>query len=207
MKDIEQYNDMKLLIISGSTQESGQSLKVARYLEAYLKHSGIESSVVDAHALDLPLIGVQKDSSWHKRWQPVEEQMAAANGVVIVSPEYNGGPSPAILNIMLYVSDQLAHKPVLLVGVSAGRGGAYPLAALRQLGFKDPAYVVIPDGVIVSHVNKILNDHDFERDEDLQDSDKEVRRHLAEASNMLLAYARALKGMGQELKGLKQWMI
>ena len=200
MKDIEQYKNLKLLIISGSTQESGQSLKVACYLEAYLKHNGISSSVVDAHVLDLPLIGVQKDSAWHKRWQPVEERMAEADGVILVSPEYNGGPSPAILNIMLYVSDQLAHKPVLLVGVSAGRGGAYPLMALRQLGFKDPTYVVIPEGVIVSHVHKLLNDHDFERSESLESDDAEIRRRLSEASRMLLAYARALKGMGQLLK-------
>ena len=201
MEDIRKYKDLKLLVISGSTQESGQSLKVARWLETYLRKAGIGVSLVDAHALDLPLIGTQKDSSWHTRWKPVEEAMAEADGLVLVSPEYNGGPSPAILNIMLYVSDQLAHKPVLPIGVSAGRGGAYPISALRHLGPKDPAYVVIPDGVIVSHVNGVLNDHGSEPNENLEGGDAEVRRRLAEASKVLLAYARALKGMGKLLKG------
>ena len=194
MPNLSQYQDLSLVIVSGSTQPSGQSLKVARYIEAYLKHHRLTSLVVDSHALDLPLIGVQKDKAWHARWQPVEKRLAEADGVVLVSPEYNGGPSPALLNFMLYVSDQLAHKPVLPVGVSAGRGGAYPLLGLRQFGPKDPAYVVIPDGVIVSFVNDVLNDHDFEGGG--EPADAEVRRRLAEALTTLLAYAQALRGLG-----------
>ncbi len=203
MADIKQFQDLSLLIISGSTQAGGQSLKVARYLEAYLKHHQIENFLVDLHALKQPFVGLQQDDlSWPERWLPIEKQLSAVDGVVLVSPEYNGGPSPAILNFMLYVFDQLAHKPVLLVGVSAGRGGAYPLAALRQNGFKDPAYVVIPESVIVSRVTEVLNDHNFAGSGKavLDGADTEVRQHLAQALKMLLVYARALKGVNLLLK-------
>ena len=198
MINIGKYKDLSLLIVSGSTQSGGQSLKVARYLEAYLKHHQLESSVIDSHALDLPLIGTQKDKVWHDRWQPVEKRLAEVDGVVLVSPEYNGGPSPALLNFMLYVVDQLTHKPALLIGVSAGRGGTYPLTGLRQFGFKNPAYVVIPQSVIVSSVNNVLNDHNFESSK-LDPADAELRQRLAEALTALLAYARALRGLAASL--------
>ena len=186
---------LSLLIISGSTQKDGQSLKVAKYVRACLDQYAVESFLVDLHTLNLPFFGLhRKEASWRERWQAAQSNFERSQGVVLISPEYNGSLSPAVLNLMLYVDNSLAHKPVLTIGVSAGRGGAYPLAALRQNGFKDPAYVLIPQSVIVSHVNEVLNDRrSTGQDERFSEADNAIRQRIDESLNSLFAYAQALK--------------
>ena len=188
------------MIVSGSSQDSGQSLKVSRYLEAYLEDNLIKADVVDLYSLNLPLIGHQSTSNWHKRWQAVEKQLQTANGVILVSPEYNGGPSPALLNMMFYVQDQLRHKPALLVGVSSGRGGAAPILGLQQFGVKDTGYVIIPGSVIVSNVGSVLNDHSFSDEAELKEEDSRIRKRLAKSLLTLLAYAQSLEKINQALE-------
>lgn len=195
MSKFSKFSRQRLLIVSGSTQAEGQSLKVANYIGAYLKAQKIDNSVLDLHVSNLPFFGWhQQDPAWSETWSEISGSLKRADGIVLVSPEYNGGPSPAILNLMLYVNDELQHKPVLLVGVSAGRGGAYPTAALRQSGPKDPRYVVLPDNLIISRVQDVLNDHDFEK-EDLTPADREVRQSVSRNLLTLLNYARALGQM------------
>ena len=166
-------------------------MKVARHISGCLDEQQINHTVVDLFELNLPIFGTQGVADWQARLEAVLANFKKANGVVLISPEYNGGPSPAVLNLMLYVKNQLAHKPVLTVGVSAGRGGAYPLAALRQNGFKDTAYVIIPESVIVSHVHDVLNEVNGE----LTDTDRQLRTQLQQALSMLTAYAIALQDL------------
>lgn len=197
MADLQDNKNLFILVISGSSQENGQSLKVAKYFKLCLSKLGVENHLLDLFALDLPFFGQHlKDKSWQNRWQKEEPYFKKADGVVLVSPEYNGSASPAILNLMLYIDDPLAHKPVLPVGVSGGRGGAYPLANLRQNGYKDPAYTLIPGSVIVSHVDGVLNDHDSVGQSDrLTEAENDLRLNIDHNLQMLLVYAKALQGV------------
>ena len=185
-----------LLVISGSTQPKSQSLKVAQSIYNHLKSRQQPVELLDLHVLNLPFVGAPPaDKDWQSKCREAQEICRQSAGLVLISPEYNGGPSPAILNFMLYITDELKHKPVLLVGVSAGRGGAYPIAALRQNGCKDTGYVVLPESVIVSHVNSLLNDQSLEIKDSLSPADSEVRQSLAENLQLLGRYASALQDL------------
>ena len=188
--------NLPLLVLSGSTQPESQSLKVAQAVCGYLKSRGGAADLVDLHTLNLPFVGATPaDQNWRLKWQKTQKICQEAAGLVIISPEYNGGPSPAILNFMLYIKDELRHKPALLVGVSAGRGGAYPIAALRQNGCKDTGYVVLPESVIVSQVNACLNDRSLDLNEDLKPADLEVRQALRAQLHFLQRYAASLQAL------------
>ena len=51
--------------------------------------------------------------------------------MAVVSPEWNGMVPSMLTNFFLLCSNnELAHKPGLLVGVSSGTGGSYPVAEL-----------------------------------------------------------------------------
>lgn len=193
--------EANILIISGSSQKDGQSLKVAKYFSRVLEEMNVSSHVINLHELDLPLFGAHlKDKSWEARWQQEEAYLKQSNGVVLISPEYNGSASPALLNLMLYVGSDLSHKPVLPVGVSIGRGGAYPIANLRQNSYKDPAYVFIPESVIVSHVGGVLNDHDtVGSDESFSEEENRLREKIDKDLKMLLAYAERLVALGDSI--------
>ena len=196
---LEGFKDLALAIISGSSQSQGQSLKLGKYIQGFLKHNQVPSSVIDLHALALPTIGFKTDSKWLQRWKPASEKLRSCQGLVLISPEYNGGPSPAVLNALFYVTDELRHKPVLLIGVSSGRGGKAPILALRQFGMQDTGYVVLPDSLVVSNVAQVFNDHDFQLSQKLSKDDRQIRRRLALSLKALLIYSQALQGLQDKL--------
>ena len=180
-----------ILVVSGSTQPDGQSHKVTGHIAGRLRARGAAARTVNLHELNPPYFGHHRDPAWQERWRPVESDLPKVSGLVLVAPEYNGSASPALFSFMHYVGDHLAHKPVLPVGVSAGRGGAYPLANLRQNGFKDPGYVMVPADVIVSHVHRLFNGSGT--DESAAEEEREVRLRIDKALDVLLAYAAALE--------------
>ncbi|MYB40044.1 NAD(P)H-dependent oxidoreductase [Candidatus Saccharibacteria bacterium] len=185
-----------IMVVSGSTQKEGQSHKIAGYIGNCLKGRGASARVVNLHELNPPYFGHHQDPAWQARWRAVEEDLAKVDGLVLVSPEYNGSASPGLYSFMYYVGDHLAHKPVLPVGVSAGRGGAYPLANLRQNGFKDPGYVMVPADVIVSHVHRLFDDVAAAGPlAGVSEEEREVRLRIERALDVLLAYAAALAGL------------
>ena len=70
--------------------------------------------------------------------QTVADQIAAADAVLISTPEYNSGPSGVLKNALDWISrtegNPWAGKPVAVMSAAAGRaGGALAQAQLRSL--------------------------------------------------------------------------
>jgi NAD(P)H-dependent FMN reductase len=149
---------MKLTLISGSTRPGSQSLKVARYLDQRINTLFPEDEpyIVDLQSIRIPL---QPDDS-SPEWDYIKgEHIELADGYVIISPEWHGMAAPGIKNFFVHVGKTaLAHKPVLLVAVSSGRGGAYPIAELRMSSSKNTRAVYLPDHLIIRDVDNVLND-------------------------------------------------
>lgn len=194
---------MKIVIVSGSHQSTGQSLKVAQYCAARLEKLGVTASVVDLSEGKLPLWDNtvwKKDPKWNSTWGPISDQLAAADGVIVISPEYAGMASAAIKNFFLFATAPLlAHKPALLVGVSAGMGGSYPIAELRASSYKNCHVNFIPDHVIVRHANDVLNDSgDFKYatapGEGITGDDL-TRTRMQYSLELLIEYAKALRAV------------
>lgn len=184
---------MNFVVVSGSTQADSQSRKVGDYLSGKLERLGESSSVIDMHDLNLPMFGTDGDDGWKDRLGPAKDLLEAADGLVFVVPEWNGAAAPALLNLQLYIGHAIAHKPVMLVGVSAGRGGQYPLRDLRGSGYKNSKYVVIPESVVITDVNNMLND-----DGDSPEApDHYVKQRLLYALKVLVSYAEAMRGIRQ----------
>jgi NAD(P)H-dependent FMN reductase len=62
------------------------------------------------------------------------------------------------INFMNYCGvEDVAHKPALLVSVSSGRGGAFPINQMRQLGYKNNRIMYLPEHLIVRSVEKVMN--------------------------------------------------
>ena len=112
--------------------------------------------MVDLHRLALPLFGHQLSDQVAEDLKETRQKLQQAFGFVVVVPEWNGAAAPGWGNLVLYVGDDLAHKPVMLVGVSSGRGGAYPLLGLRSAGYKNSRYVVVPESLIVGHCGDVF---------------------------------------------------
>ncbi|HEY5604695.1 MAG TPA: NAD(P)H-dependent oxidoreductase [Gammaproteobacteria bacterium] len=185
---------MKLAIISGSHRKDAQSLKVAKVVKSYLD-SGIcdESWLFSLSGNPLPLWdqGVwDGDPQWKELLTPIRQQLASSDGFVVVTPEWHGQVPAGLKNFfLLFGKNELGHKPALIVSVSSGDGGAYPVAELRMSSYKNSRICYIPEQVIVRKVEKVLNDNSADNDER---SDTYYRERLPWALKILKEYALAL---------------
>ena len=66
--------------------------------------------------------------------------------------------TPHLKNLLLNCGAEMAHKPALLVSVSAGMGGSYPIAELRMSGNKNSHIWWLPDHLILRDVKSLFHD-------------------------------------------------
>lgn len=154
---------MKFAIISGSHRPVSQSGRVAAYLAARLStlNSAHEGYVLELGKTQLPLWeeGIRTgEARLLNAWLPVSRAIEMCDAAIVVSPEWGGMAPAALKNFFLYAADGcLYHKPGLLVGVSAARNGAYPIAELRASSYKNTHLHYISEQLIVRQVGEMLN--------------------------------------------------
>ena len=96
---------------------------------------------------------------------------------------------PGLKNFFLLCgADVLAHKPGLIVTVSAGLGGSYPVNELRTSSYKNTRLCYIPDHVIVRNVGQVLKG-----EQPADEHDDALRNRITYSLRVLLEYAKALK--------------
>lgn len=180
---------LNVALVAGSSRRNSQSAKVAGFLRQRLVELGItsteQSSLLDLGERPLPMWPADDTGPWSE----YQQQLQAADAVVVIAPEWNGMAGPAIKNFFLFASKaELAHKPGLLVGVSSGIGGAYPISELRASGYKNCRLCYLPEHLIVRHVEKVLNGSDV-----VSDDDQRLRNRIDFALDIFAKYGEALK--------------
>ncbi len=125
---------MKIAILSASVRSGRNSHRVALFLQKFLseKH-GAEVELLDLQALNFPIF--EERLKFQKEPLPsavaFSQSIRSADGVVIVSPEYNGSLPASLKNAIDLLNDEWRRKPVALAPVSAGPfGGAQATVAM-----------------------------------------------------------------------------
>ncbi|QRY78364.1 NAD(P)H-dependent oxidoreductase [Pseudomonas sp. PDNC002] len=179
-----------IVLVAGSSQLDSQSAKVARYLAGRLESLALcgWAQVIDLGTTPLPLWPAPDTENV---WPEQRELLREADALVVIAPEWHGMACPALKNFFLYAGlRELGHKPALPVGVSAGLGGAYPLAELRASSYKNSRIAYLPEQLLIRRVECMFNDGP-PHDED----DRRLRERADWALRMLCRYAEALRGV------------
>lgn len=184
-------------IICGSHRSSSQSGKVARHIAKELLRKNIcdEVWLYDLTGNPLPLWdeGVKNgDEKWQQTLAPVSEELKTCEAFIIVSPEWNGMVPAGLKNFFLMWSTggELAHKPALIITVSAAVGGSYSIAELRMSSYKNCRICYLPEHLIIRYVSKVFNDDPEKNDPDAQ---AYLEGRLAYCLAMLKEYAGAFR--------------
>jgi len=182
---------MRISIISGSHRHNSQSERVANYIHGLLDASGISSEVISLAGNPIPLWDEEvwsKGDKWREAWSPIAKKLDDSSGFVLVSPEWAGMVPPGLKNFLLLCSTrEVGHKPALIVSVSSGVGGSYPVAELRSSSYKNNRLVYIPEHVIIRDVEAMLKDGDAQSDRDVA-----IRARIQYALNVLIQYSHSL---------------
>lgn len=155
-----------LQIVIVSTRDGRAGVPIATWFHERAKaHGAFEIDLVDLREVGLPLF----DEPRHPRLQTYEHahtqawgaRVAAADGFVFVTPEYNHGTPPSLLNALDFLVHEWAYKPAGFVsygGVSAGTRGVQ-MTKQVLIGLK---VVPIPEAVNVPFFTKMIHDGVFD---------------------------------------------
>jgi NAD(P)H-dependent FMN reductase len=191
---------MKIALISGSHRPTGNSGRIAKHIESQLQGQGHSTYMLDLSTTELPfwdegLWGMEGLSAkWQTLWNPIVAELESADAYIIVAPEYHGMAPSKLTNFFLLLgnAETVAHKPALLVSVSAGNSGAYPISELRAYSFKNNKLVYLPEHLIIrSAGDMFVADVKPEH----QASNEYVSERLTWLLAMLADYAEGLKAI------------
>ena len=182
---------LNYVVISGSGRPESESARVGKYLHQRLIDMQLSAnshcSLIDLGSDPLPLWPEQNTERWHD----YAARLQAADALIVITPEWHGMASPALKNFFVLASKtELAHKPALLVAVSSGLGGSYPISELRSSSFKNNRLCYIPEQLIVRQVNAMLHPGPVTDANDLR-----LRPRIDYALGVLHSYATALQAV------------
>lgn len=119
---------MKIVIISASVRIDRQSHRVALYFEQYIReHNLAEVEILDLKKYNFPLFEERLQFQVNPSQGVLEfsDKISTADGIIIVTPEYNGGYPASLKNAIDLLYTQWKHKPVAIASASNGPfGGA-----------------------------------------------------------------------------------
>ena len=151
---------MNISIISASHRINSQSKKISDILHSNLLkiNSDLDIYNLDLGDKSLPLWLPDKKNGkgvWGDTWKSISDNLIKSDGFILVVPEYGGMATPAAKNIFLLCGNgEFAHKPGLIVSVSSGNGGAYPISELRSSSYKNTHVMWIPENIIIRNVEE-----------------------------------------------------
>jgi NAD(P)H-dependent FMN reductase len=143
---------MKIEIISGSPRHGSVTKRVALHLKDKLsKEFAIDAGFIDIEQFNLPPIQSVFESPLQApaEFRNVAERVSEADAFILVTPEYNGGYSPALKNFLDHFPKQ-ERKVFGIVSASPGAlGGVRAALQLQNLvfglfGIGSPKMLVVP---------------------------------------------------------------
>ena len=187
---------MNITIVSGSHRKVSQSIKIAKAIKSALKpfKECDEANIFDLANNPLPLwnedlrkVGNPSNSLL----ESISKKLDYSDAFIIISPEWHGMVPAGLKNFFLmWGKGELAHKPALIVTVSSGDGGSYPVAELRMSSYKNNRICFLPEHLIIRNVESVFNDNEMDNNSSSQEY---FENRLNYCLKQLLTYAKAFQ--------------
>ena len=155
----------RLGVVVASVREGRVGAAVAEWvMQQGREHGGFEVELLDLKAIDLPMLSephhprLQKYTQEStKRWSAT---VAALDAFVFVTPEYNFGSPPALINALDTVYVEWSYKPVGFVSYGGISGG---LRSVQMTKAMLTTFKLVPmvEAVSISFVARELQDGRF----------------------------------------------
>ena len=193
---------LRLLLIAGSARNGALSVRLRDAARRLADAAGASTSVIDLRALALPIYDADIEAAHGvpEGAGQLREAMAAADAVLVVTPEYNGFPTPLVINSFdglsrLKAADPAAAglattagKPVALLASAPGPiGGLRAMNFLRQYLQMAFAMLVVPQQFALGRANEAF-------DEAGKLKDAKTEQAVRGVLTALLRLATALRG-------------
>lgn len=186
-----------ITLVSGTNRPGSNTLKITRLIAELYQELGVATHLVDLQELPLELFLPTSYASKPASFAPFERSVLDADGLVVVTPEYNGS-FPGVLKFFidhLKFPESFEGRPVCFVGLAAGVWGA--LRSVEQLqgifGYRNAP--IFPKRVFLPGINGILGD-------DGQCTHSDSAKRLRDQATEYVGFVEKLKGIRLRSAGI-----
>lgn len=153
---------LDIVVFYGSARSSRQGIKAARFITRQCEARGHRTTLIEPLSHPLPLL-----DRMYKEYpkgeappllQSIADAVAAADGYLVVSGEYNHTVPPGLSNLMDHFLEQYFLKPSGIVSYSAGPFGGVRAAMTLRAMLGELGTPSIPSTLPISQVHKAFDD-------------------------------------------------
>jgi NAD(P)H-dependent FMN reductase len=151
----------RILVFYGSYRSDRTGIRLAEYVVDQLRRGGDDAELIDAKAIDLPMLD-RMYKEYPKGQAPTAlEQLAqkikAADGFIFVTGEYNWGVQPGLKNLTDHFLEEWFWRPAAIVSYSAGRLSGARAATAWHGTLSEMGMVVISSTIAVGSIDQTLS--------------------------------------------------
>jgi len=127
-----------LSVIAVSTRPGRAGFPLSQWtFEKARAHGGFATTLIDLKEENLPMFNEERhprikqyehDYTW--RWS---KKVEASDAFIFVTPEYDNGTPPSLINSLIYLSQEWAHKPVSFVSYGGPAGGIRAVQMVKPM--------------------------------------------------------------------------
>ncbi|WP_294262505.1 NADPH-dependent FMN reductase [uncultured Sphingomonas sp.] len=151
----------KLLVFYGSYRRDRMGIRLADYLVAGFAARRHDVELIDARAVGLPMLDrMYKEYAKGEApaaMQALADRIAAADGFVFVTGEYNWGMQPGLKNLTDHFLEEWYWRPAAIASYSAGRLGGARAATAWHGTLSEMGMVVTSSTIGVGQIGGALD--------------------------------------------------
>jgi NAD(P)H-dependent FMN reductase len=150
----------RILVLYGSYRSDRMGIRLAHFVVEGFRARGDDVELIDAKAVDLPML--ERMYKEHPKGQAPErlEQLAGkirgADGFVFVTGEYNWGIQPGLKNLTDHFLEEWFWRPAAIASYSAGRFSGARAALAWHGTLSEMGMVVISSSLAVGPISQTL---------------------------------------------------
>jgi NAD(P)H-dependent FMN reductase len=151
----------RILVFYGSYRSDRMGIRLAEFIVDRLRRRGDDVELIDAKAINLPMLD-RMYKEYPKGDAPaVLEELAkkirAADGFVFVTGEYNWGVQPGLKNLTDHFLEEWFWRPAAIASYSAGRFAGAKAGLLWHGTLSEMGMVVVSSTIAVGAISQTLS--------------------------------------------------
>jgi chromate reductase, NAD(P)H dehydrogenase (quinone) len=179
-----------MTLLVGTNRPDSNTRRVANHVEEIYRELQVPLATLDLAGLPAEIFHPGSYARKPKSFEPFSEGILRADGLVVVTPEYNGSV-PGILKYfidMLKFPESFEHRPVCFVGLGAGMWGALRPVEQLQMIFGYRNAFLYPERVFLPRIDELLDEAGRLRD-------PEIVARLRKQASGFIDFVQKLKGI------------
>ena len=152
----------RILVFYGSYRADRMGIRLADFIVARLRSRGDDAELIDAKAVDLPMLDrmykEHKPGEAPAAMEALAQKIKTADGFVFVTGEYNWGLQPGLKNLTDHFLEEWFWRPAAIASYSAGRFSGVRAATAWHGTLSEMGMVVVSSTISVGPISQTLDE-------------------------------------------------